>query len=108
MDETFFKDLNNIEEDSKKMESIDKLQEAFHEVRESYRTEYQQSLHHVLGNIKEKMSKNKGMVDAVNIYLSKYVAPEKQAPAREELLNMLSAEILQTMQTLQHTSCTVM
>jgi ribosomal protein S7 len=100
--------LNRIEEDSKKLESIDKLQQAFQEVRQSYRSEYQESLDHVLGNIKSKMMQNQSMIDAVTIYVEKYVAPDKRDAASEELYNMLAAEMLQTMQAIQHTSCTLM
>lgn len=105
---TIFRDLNILEEDSKQLESIAKLQQAFREVRQNYRDEYTSSMNHVLGQIKEKMRKNHGMVDAVNSYILQYVEPSKHKKATDELYNLLAAEMLHTLQALQHTTCLCM
>jgi len=103
-----FSDLKTIEADTQRLERIDKLQKAFQEVRETYRSEYHHSLNHAIGNIKAKMVQNRYMTDAVNSYVEKFVPKEKHDDAREELFNMLAAEFLQTLNTLQHTSCVLM
>lgn len=108
MSETFFQDLTIIETDQKQLESIDRLQKAFSDVRRSYRREYQDSLNHLLTNVKDKLKNNEGMVEAVEMYVSKFVSVEKRQNAEEELYNLLAAEILQTMHALQHASCCVM
>ena len=104
----FFQELSIVETDQKQLESIDRLQQAFLDVRKSYSQEYKESLNHLLTNVKDKMKQNPGMVDAVNTYVSKFVPMNKQDVAKEELYNLLAAEMLQTMQTLQHASCVVM
>lgn len=106
-DNTLFHDLSTIEEDTKKLESIDRLQQAFRDVRQSYREEYRDSMTHVLGNIKKKMKKNHGMVEAVNDYVQRFV-PGNRQEATEELYNLLAAEMLHTLQALQHTNCAIM
>jgi len=108
MSNTFFNDINIIENDSKKIECIDKLRQALHEVRKTYHSEYRQSLNHVLENIKSKMMHNKSMVDAVEMYVTKYVPTDKQPKAKDELYDMLAAEVLQTMHVVHQTSCTIM
>jgi hypothetical protein len=105
---SFFKDLTTVETDQKQLESIDRLQQAFLDVRKSYSQEYKESLNHLLTNVKDKMKRNPGMVDAVNTYVSKFVPVNKQDVAKEELYNLLAAEMLQTLQTLQHATCLVM
>jgi len=108
MSNSLFKDLTTIETDQKQLESIERLQQAFIDVRRSYRQEYHDSLEHLLTNVKDKMKKNPGMVDAVATYIERFVDEEKHEEAREELYNILAAEMLQTIQTLQHTNCMVM
>jgi hypothetical protein len=108
MSENIFHDLTTIEADQKQLESIDRLQQAFADVRQNYRREYQDSLQHVLANVKNKMKSNEGMVEAVNIYVSRFVSADKEEEATEELYNLLAAEMLQTMHALQHTTCCVM
>lgn len=104
----FFQELSIVETDQKQLESIDRLQQAFLDVRKSYSQEYKESLTHLLTNVKEKMKRNHGMVEAVDIYVSKFVPVNKQDAAKEELYDLLSAEMLQTLQTLQHATCMVM
>lgn len=107
-DQTFFKDLNLLDKDSKHIESIDRLQKAFIEVRQKYRHEYNDSMNHVLENIKKKMKSNSGMVNAVDSYVQEYVCPDKREDAINSLYDLLAAEMLHTIQTLQHASCVVM
>jgi len=106
--DNFFKDLCTVEEDSKQLESIERLQQAFREVRQAYRDEYNDSMSHILKNIKTKMQHNRGMVDAVNSYVNQFVLPGDRVKATDALYDLLAAEMLHTVQTLQHTSCNTM
>lgn len=105
---SFFQELATVETDKQQLESIDRLQQAFLDVRKSYSQEYKENLTHLLTNVKDKMKKNPGMVEAVDMYVRKFVPISDQDAAKEELYNLLSAEMLQTLQTLQHATCAVM
>ena len=110
MDEqkNLFQDLITIETDQKQLESIDRLQQAFADVRQNYRQEYTDSLTHLIDHVKMKMKRNEGIVEAVRLFVFKFVPVENHEEATEELYNLLAAEMLQTIQTLQHTTCSMM
>ena len=106
-----FSQLSVIEEDKNRLESINRLQEAFDEVGSSYANEYNtalsNALDHVKSKMKSKMKSNIKMREAVDNYVRNYVILEKRTEASEALYNMLAAELLQTFQALSHTSCVI-
>lgn len=105
--ENIFTDLSHIEEDSKHLENIRRLQRVFHDVQEKYRNDYTTSLNHSISYVEEKLKANPKMREAVNIFIDKYVKDNKDN-AREELYRMLSAEMLHVIQTMQHVSCIIL
>jgi uncharacterized protein YggL (DUF469 family) len=106
--ENLFHKIYTIEEDEDKLNQINKLQAAFKEVKSSYVHEHDDNLREVINIIKNKLKVNKGMHDAVEGYIERYVKEEMKHEAREQLYDMLAAELLQTMQVLSHTSCAIL
>jgi predicted phage gp36 major capsid-like protein len=102
-----FEQLSIVTEDQKKLESIEELQKAFNNARESCRRERNDTLRQAVDNIKEKMRKNTGVKKAVNVFISTYVPENKKADATEALYDMLSVEFLETLNTISHTSCNI-
>jgi len=103
-----FSQLNTIEQDQTRLESIRQLESAFNEVKASYSQEYDATLTNVIEHIKDKLKKNVKVRNAVEKYVYTYVRPEVMSEATEVLYGMLAAELAQTMQALTHTSCAVM
>jgi hypothetical protein len=100
-----FAQIGLIEDDQKRLESINRLQEAFNEVKAGYAEEYNSTLVDVISQIKTKLKNNQKMNEAVTTYVNNYVKFDKREEASEALYNMLSAELVQTFQALTHTSC---
>lgn len=97
-----------LENDSKKIETIEHLQHAFDKVRSSYSVEYNSLSNDVINTVKARMKQNPYMQRTVQYFVNNYVIDSLKEQATEELYNMLSAEVVLTFQTLSHTSCTVL
>ena len=108
MSNNIFEQLSTIEQDQKQLDSINRLQTAFDEVRSSYSQEYNTTLSNVLSQFTDKLKANDKMKKAVDTFVSSYVKPECKDDATESLYNMLAAELLQTFQAVSHASCAVM
>lgn len=106
--EKLLKEIGTIEEDQKRLESIYQLEKAFNEVKASYSQEYNETLLNAMKEIKSKMKRNPKMKEAVNSFVNIYVHNNKKDEATEALYDMLAAEMLETLQTLSHTSCSIM
>jgi predicted Zn-dependent protease len=96
-----------LESERMNLEQINKLQEAFTEVKASYREHYAEDLNKLLTTFKSRMKNNDNISQVVNDYIDKYINSEHRQSAREELYNILGAEMLETFMTLSHTSCTI-
>lgn len=105
-----FEHLGNIDHDHKQLQQIDELQQAFNKVKKGYEKDYILKLKGAIDEVKSRLKNNCGMHKAVEIYIQKYVigTEEFKNNAREELYEILAAEMLQTFQTLSHTSCSIM
>ena len=104
---SIFRDLTTVENDAQKMAEIDRLQEAFNQVRASYAAEHDSSMRHAISEVRERLEKNPGMIRAVQLYTERFVAPDRREAASAALFELLAAELLQTMNALQHTACVV-
>ena len=103
-----FNELTVIEQDQDRIDSINRLQQAFNEVKNGYQYEYNQSVSHMVGEIKSKMKMNTSMVRAVNSFVDKYVEnPSKKSAAKDEMYGILSAEMMSMLQALKHTTCII-
>ena len=96
-----------LESERMNLEQINKLQEAFSDVKASYREHYAEDLNRLLTTFKSKMKNNNNISRVVNEYINKYIDNEQRHNAREELYDILGAEMLETFMTLSHTSCTI-
>lgn len=106
-----FAQLNTVENDEEQLRRIKQLEDAFASVRESYQHEHDDNLRKALNTVKSKIKKNKNMRHAVNKFVDKYVKDDIKEQGREDLYDLLSAEMLQTINTLQHaeyTDCTIL
>lgn len=105
--DNMLRELNTIEHDQKQLESIERLQHAFNQVKETYAREYNDTLGHVITPVKEKLQKDDKMRSVVNNYVEKFVNEDKREIARDELYTILAADYVHTLQTLSHTSCVI-
>lgn len=102
-----FKKIELLETDASKLEQIERFQSAFEELKANCAKEYSSTTHEVLTKIKNKMKANPYMKSAVESYVNTYVIESLRERAKESLYDMLSAEMVQTLQTLSHASCVV-
>lgn len=104
---TLLNHLSTAEKDKDQLDSIARLESAFSEVKQRYSQEYSEHMKEAVTQVKNRMKQNSGMSSAVNAYVNKYAENYKKESAKEELYDMLSAELLETLQTLQHTNCSI-
>ena len=107
MSDDLFNKIGLIETDGKKLETIYQLQKAFEQVKSNYASEYNNTSNDILETVKSRMKKNPYMAKAIQTFVNRYVLSSLRESATEELYGMLSAEIVQTLQTLSHTSCVI-
>ena len=103
-----FSQLHTIESDEDKLRRIQELQDAFSSVKASYQHEHDDNLRQALDTIKTKIKRNSGMVHAVNKFSEDYIPQDRRERGKEELYDLLAAEMLQTMSALQHTECVIL
>lgn len=103
--DSLFRDIYNIREDERKIREISRLQEAFRNVSDQFRREYNESVSHSVGYIKTHLKNNNNIRETVNDFITRFVVEENREQATEELYDMLAGELLHTFSTLQHASC---
>lgn len=99
--------LATAEEDQKKLDELNHLQNMVDTVKKNYFAEYSQNVQEVVNNIRNKLENNPKITKVVNDYIDNYVRPEKKEEARDMLYTILSAEIAALFQTLSHSSCSI-
>lgn len=102
------KEITTIEQDQKQLENIEQLEKALNKVKAGYTQDYNQKLLHTIEQFKSQLKNNQKIRETVDKFVHDYVFPEKRAEARDFLYGILSAEMIQTLQALNHTSCNIM
>ena len=107
--DNIFNLVGQVEQEHHVLEEVNKIQESFDSIKNTYKSEYDQHLTDLLATFKGKMKNNATVSTAINTYVDKYVDDEgKKEQAREELYNILCAEMIDTFIALSHTtSCTI-
>ena len=105
--DNLFSDIGRLDSERLSLEQINRLQDAFNDVKKSYDYKYEEDLNSVIKSMRQRLQSNQMICDTVNNYIQKYVSSDKQDNAKEELYNILSAEMLQTLVALSHTSCII-
>lgn len=105
--DNFLPELKELEQNEKKLQMIKELEENILTLKQKYSREYSNEINVLLHYIREKMEQNINMKNVVETYVNRYCNKNQQEEAREQLYNLLSAEIIQIIQTITRTNCII-
>lgn len=100
--------LQSLENDQRRLEEIKQLEDALQIAKKKYVKDYNNVSENLVGQVVQKLKNNIRVKSVVDNYIKSYVNPNSSEAAERELYNIMAAEFLEMLETLNHTSCSVM
>jgi hypothetical protein len=99
--------LQQLESDQHRLEEIQKIEHMLKKVKSEFKKDYTEISAKVVDKFVDKLKHNKRIKNVVEDYIDAYVTPEFKKDATESLYEIMSAEYMEVIETLNHTSCNI-